>query len=130
MCKADEAPRTVRQAQNHSSRAVAMKSFGEAFRKFRKERRLTLREIGAQVGLSIGFLSDVEHGRKHPPKNAVVAKIEELLNVSTGVLRALAEEARQRKPTECNLAALLRIARLRHFGDIFDIGFLIRRKRA
>lgn len=37
---------------------------GKAMMNLRNKARLTLRELGARMSLSIGYLSDLEHGRK------------------------------------------------------------------
>ena len=77
-----------------------MESFGEVFGRIRRERRVTLREVAEYVGKSIGYLSDVEHGRKTPPDLDVVAKVEEILRVTDGTLLNLARQARAQRPTD------------------------------
>lgn len=75
-----------------------MKSFGETFKASRKKKKLTLRAVGKKVGKSIGYLSDIEHGRKNPPKLDLVSKIEEALGITDGKLVELARTAREKLP--------------------------------
>jgi len=42
-----------------------VRTFGQALRWARNERRMTLRQLGAKLGLSAPFLSDVEHDRRN-----------------------------------------------------------------
>ncbi len=77
-----------------------MKSFGEAFREARKERRVTLRKIAEVIGKSIGYLSDIEHDRKGPPPLPVVEKIENILGIRNHSLLNLAADVRRQKPTD------------------------------
>ncbi len=77
-----------------------MKKFGDALREARKKNRLTLRTISEQVGKSISYLSDLEHNRRRPPKEKVVAKLEAILQVSEGQLSKLASQIRNQAPRE------------------------------
>jgi transcriptional regulator with XRE-family HTH domain len=77
-----------------------MESFGEAFRKARKAQKVTLRQISNYVGKSIGYLSDVEHDRKRPPKLDIVSRIEEVLAIRDQSLINLAAKLRQKIPDE------------------------------
>ena len=73
-----------------------MESFGEAFRKARVAKKITLREIGEYVGKSIGYLSDIEHGRKRPPSLDTVSEIEEFLGIEDGRLMDMARKLRKK----------------------------------
>lgn len=77
-----------------------MESFGEVFRKARKANRITLRQISQYVGKSIGYLSDIEHDRKRPPKLDTVVKIEEALKIEDQKLLKLAANLRKKIPDE------------------------------
>lgn len=44
----------------------SVKTFGEAVRWAREQRRMTLRAFAAKMGVSAPFVSDVEHNRRHP----------------------------------------------------------------
>jgi len=79
-----------------------MNKFAIAFRKARLNADKTFREIGDYIGKSIGYLSDVENGRKNPPESHVVEKIERFLGVENGSLRRIAEEVRSTLPTNIN----------------------------
>ena len=72
-----------------------MASFGEAFRAARVANKVTLREIGVYVNKSIGYLSEIEHGRKRPPDLDTVSGIEEFLGIKDGRLMALARMGRK-----------------------------------
>jgi transcriptional regulator with XRE-family HTH domain len=60
-----------------------MRSFGEALRWARNERRMTLRQLGVKLGLSAPFLSDVEHDRRNLNQ---VADAEKVLGLRPGEL--------------------------------------------
>lgn len=68
-----------------------MADFGKAFREARTARDLTLREVGKYIGKSIGYLADIEHGRKLPPDLGTVRKIENYLGIKDGSLVNLAK---------------------------------------
>ena len=72
----------------------------EVFKKSRKANRVTLRQISEYVGKSIGYLSDIEHDRKRPPKLDTVVKIEEILKIKDQRLLKLADMLRKKIPDE------------------------------
>lgn len=41
--------------------------FGENLRKWRRDSNLTLRELAADIGLSLVHVSEIERGKKNPP---------------------------------------------------------------
>lgn len=71
-----------------------MADFGKALKEARIAKNLTLREVGENIGKSIGYLADIEHGRKRPPDLETVRKIENFLRVTDGYLVNLAREVR------------------------------------
>ncbi|RJP80789.1 MAG: XRE family transcriptional regulator [Desulfobacteraceae bacterium] len=75
-----------------------MNSFGKALKKARIEKRATLREVGAYIGKSVGYISDIEHDRKRPPNLEIVSKMEGFLRVTDGTLVELANSIRQIGP--------------------------------
>jgi transcriptional regulator with XRE-family HTH domain len=77
-----------------------MKTFGEAFKKARVAKRVTLREISEHIGKSIGYLSDIEQGRKGPPDLEMVRKIEVRLGIEDHSLANLASKLRSRVPPD------------------------------
>lgn len=79
-----------------------MESFGQEFKKFRRNKRVTLREIGEAVGMSIGYMSDIEHDRKGPPDLHTVEKIEQFLGVRDNCLVKLAARIRKAHPLNVN----------------------------
>jgi len=61
-------------------------SLGDAIRRLREERRLSLRALAEQVGISAPFLSDIEHDRRRTDK---LSEIAAALGVDALVLREL-----------------------------------------
>ncbi|MBX3291531.1 MAG: helix-turn-helix domain-containing protein [Acidobacteria bacterium] len=79
-----------------------MKKFGMAFRRARLYSDLTFREIAAHTGKSIGYLSEIESGKKNAPDLELVKKLEDVLGVTDGHLQLLAEEERFQLPSNIN----------------------------
>ncbi len=77
-----------------------MNEFGEALKEARLEAKKTLRETGAHVGLSVGYMSDIEQGRKSAPDLETVRKLQDFLRAKGDKLVVLASEARTKRPTE------------------------------
>ena len=77
-----------------------MNEFGEALKDARLKAEKTLRETGAHVGLSVGYMSDIEQGRKSAPDLETVRKLQDFLRVKGDRLVVLASEARTKRPTE------------------------------
>ena len=85
----------------------------------RRRARRTLREIAEATGKSIGYMSDVEQGRKLPPLPPVVTRIEKELGIVDGRLMRLAEEVRSLRPAELlNLIKHSRPAMTEMVGDL------------
>ena len=55
---------------------------GKNIRKMREERKLTLSGLANKVGISPGYLSDIENGNKNNPSTELLSKISEVLNVN------------------------------------------------
>lgn len=77
-----------------------MNEFAKAFREERMKKKKTLREIGEYVGKSIGYLSDIEHGRKGAPDLETVRRIEEFLLIPDNRLVNLASQMRRIVPSQ------------------------------
>jgi transcriptional regulator with XRE-family HTH domain len=77
-----------------------MSEFGKALKQARLRANKTLREAGDHVGLSVGYVSDIEQGRKGPPELETVRKLQDFLRVDGDALVILASEARTKRPTE------------------------------
>jgi len=72
--------------------------FGEFLAKARRAKKITLRKLGQLVGLSPSFLSELEKGRRFPPKDE--EKIRDLalvLNVDQDELMEAAQRERVRQ---------------------------------
>jgi transcriptional regulator with XRE-family HTH domain len=77
-----------------------MNIFGKTMKEARLLAKKTLREVGDHVGLSVGYISDIEQGRKSAPELETVRKLQEFLRVENDGLIVLASEARTKRPTE------------------------------
>lgn len=77
-----------------------MNTFGQALKEARLQTKKTLREVGDHIGLSVGYISDIEQGRKSAPDLETVRKLQEFLRVENDALVVLASEARTQRPTE------------------------------
>ncbi|HEX8145033.1 MAG TPA: helix-turn-helix transcriptional regulator [Pyrinomonadaceae bacterium] len=77
-----------------------MNEFGEALKNARLKAKKTLRETGAHVKLSVGYMSDIEQGRKSAPDLETVRKLQDFLRVDNDELVILASESRTKRPTE------------------------------
>lgn len=73
--------------------------FADEFKKAKEAKNATLREISEATGKSIGYLSDVLHGRKSAPDLDTVAKIEDCLDVKDHRLIAAARHVHRARPT-------------------------------
>lgn len=76
-----------------------MTTFGKALKAARKANRVTLRELGDHVNLSIGHLSDVEREQRRPPAQKIIALMEERLGIKDGRLQKIARQANNVAPT-------------------------------
>ena len=77
-----------------------MNGFGKALKEARLKAKKTLREAGDHVGLSVGYISDIEQGRKSAPDLETVRMLQDYLRVDDDALVILASEARTKRPTE------------------------------
>lgn len=77
-----------------------MNEFGEALKVARIKAKKTLRETGTHVGFSVGYMSDIEQGRKGAPDLETARKLQDFLRVDGDTLVILASEARTKRPTE------------------------------
>lgn len=71
-----------------------MNKFALAFKKARLGSDKTFRQIKDYVGLSIGYLSDMENGKRNPPETSFVIKFEEFFGITDGHLVKLARRER------------------------------------
>lgn len=83
-----------------------MNKFFNAFKAARLKSGKKFREIAKFTGLSIGYLSDIDNGRRNPPEIPIVKKIEEFFGITDNTLVNLAKEARASLPT--NLGSLIK----------------------
>lgn len=77
-----------------------MNTFGKTLKEARIRIKKTLREVGDYAGLSVGYISDIEQGRKTAPDLETVRKLQDFLRVEGDALVILASEARTQRPSE------------------------------
>ena len=71
-----------------------MGKFAEAFKKARLSSGKKFRELKELTQMSIGYLSDIENGRRNPPEIAVVERIENFFGITDRHLVKLAKKER------------------------------------
>jgi transcriptional regulator with XRE-family HTH domain len=70
-------------------------AFAKRFNQLCIDNKITLRQISAETGKTIGYLSDVKYGRRIPPTDDVVKIIERMFGISDGSLSKLAKFVRE-----------------------------------
>ncbi len=75
-----------------------MTPFGEALRRLRAERGVTLKEMAAALGVSAAYLSALEHGRRGRPSWRLVQRVITYFNIIWDDAEELAELARLSHP--------------------------------
>lgn len=61
-------------------------NFGQLLKEARKKSEKTLKEVSQVAGLSLGYISDIEQGRRKAPALETVRKVEAYLGVTDGRL--------------------------------------------
>jgi transcriptional regulator with XRE-family HTH domain len=62
------------------------KTFGELLKDSRKQAGLTLRALAPAMGVSVPYLCDVEHGKRHPFDREKLVLAEQRLGLRRGLL--------------------------------------------
>jgi transcriptional regulator with XRE-family HTH domain len=94
--------------------AVLMReAIGGSLRRVRTARRRTLRDVSRRARVSLGYLSEVERGRKEP-SSELLAAICEALDIALSDLLAEAAEAIAAETVAAEAARLRRPIGLRH----------------
>jgi len=78
-------------------------NFSSFLREKRKSRHLTLSEMAEKSGISIGYYSDIEYGRRNPPDREILDRMINALNVPEAdriIFYDLAGQARAEAPTD------------------------------
>jgi len=78
-------------------------NFSNFLREKRKARHLTLSEMAEKSGISIGYYSDIEYGRRNPPDREILDKMIDALNVPDKeriILYDFAGQARSEAPLD------------------------------
>lgn len=95
-----------------------MKTLGATIRSIRVSRKLTLREFADQLGISIPYLSDIEHSKRIPTKPELVEAIGDLCDLPPIEVRRLAEASRLNAQGEEQVKERLALARAIASTDI------------
>lgn len=78
-----------------------MNAFSKILKEERAKNRILLRILGEKTGLSVGYISDLEQGRRQPPTDqAVLANLEKALDIRDERLVKAAQAQRQILPPE------------------------------
>lgn len=56
-------------------------SFGALIRQRRNERGLTLLDVAAEVELSVPYLSRIERNRENPPRDELIRRLAQVLDI-------------------------------------------------
>ncbi len=80
---------------------------GEAIRAKREEKQISLVDFAGQIGISPGYLSQLENGRKANPKLEVMLKITRALGIEIDMLLGLEQES---EAPALRIPSLLRLA--------------------
>ncbi len=75
-----------------------MTPFGARLREIRAERKLTLKNMAAGLGVTPAYLSALEHGKKSMPSKRFVHRVCQYLNIIWDEAEDLAALARQSNP--------------------------------
>jgi transcriptional regulator with XRE-family HTH domain len=59
-----------------------VEDFGSFIRLHRRFNALTMYQMSRRIGISIGYYSDIEHGRRKPPDKDILDKIIIILQLS------------------------------------------------
>lgn len=70
-------------------------TFGSRIRQLRKEHKLTLRELAAEVGINFTYLSKIENDQGSPPAEATIRRIAGVLSAEEDELILLADKLPQ-----------------------------------
>lgn len=79
-----------------------MSQFGKRIREARRERKISLRVLAKQIGISFTYLSKIESGEMAPPAEDKIQTIAHLLDIDPDELFNLAD----RVPTDLTDAVL------------------------
>ena len=80
---------------------------GEAIRAKREEKQISLVDFAGQIGISPGYLSQLENGRKANPNLEVMLKITRALGIEIDMLLGLEQES---EAPALRIPSLLRLA--------------------
>ena len=77
-------------------------TFGEFISRKRKEKGLTLQLAASQLGITVSYLSDIEHDRRYPPEERLprIASVLGLKGEETTKMYDLAAVSRETSPAD------------------------------
>ena len=74
--------------------------FGEALRRLRRAKEMSLVDLADSIGCSIVYLSDVERGRRNPPSQQKIEKLLAAMGEDDRTVEMLVLAARSRQSIE------------------------------
>ena len=77
-----------------------MNDFSRAWKQARLSANKTLRDVGKHLGLSVGYISDIEQGRRGAPDLETVRKYQAFIRITDNSLVMLASRLRTKIPPE------------------------------
>lgn len=84
---------------NNNSEGGMESRFGELIEHARHDKRITLRKLGQWVGLQPSVISEMEHGRRKPPKEeGIIIDLAKILGINEDTLLEAARFERRTKP--------------------------------
>jgi len=105
--------------------------FGRFLREKRQSRHITLSELAENSGISTGYYSDIEYGRRNPPNRDILDRMIAALNLSNEdriAIYDLAGNARSEAPPDlpdyinenANVRVALRLAKDSGNAQVWD----------
>ena len=103
-------------------------AFGERVRELRRTNGLTLLAVSERMGITTGYLSDVERGLRRPLQGAKLTQLEQVLGVTDDSLRQAALQSngghvtvQATTPAAVDIAVLLTRMTLDEFVARYEI---------
>jgi HTH-type transcriptional regulator, competence development regulator len=81
-----------------------MSDFGDYLRNLREQQRLSLRDVAAKTGVSISYITQIEHAKRKPPGPDVLKKLALSYNVAVKDLMKAAGYLDDLKEVKSNLS--------------------------
>lgn len=79
-----------------------MTIFGKKLREVREAAQRTMKDVAAHMGWSVVYMSDIERGRRNPPKTREIEKISDFIGINSLELLDLARRERGKIELDLN----------------------------